>query len=584
MTILQQLKANIVTCGIYLSVIILLANLPMANMKFILLGGLIASCVIYLSVKRSAFSFIKADIFWLGFVFLGLLSFTWSIDRSLIWYSVFGWSLILSSTIVFRSLIVNRIIKIKSICIILILLFYVSFLQNILAVQFNLLPTDGWNQFMSNNKNYTTSHLVVLLPFLLFFPFKQPLLRFLKFVCTVLLLNLLYITNARGALLTCVIVIIFYLTFNTRKFLSRKVSIVLVTFIAIGLFIINYSFPFKDLPILNLYYKELGSRFYLLTSSLILFFENPIQGVGIGNWGLNAYRFNLEGIAPFDNVINQIRFRSHNLYTLLLAESGILGLLFLFFPVVFTLYKSFSTINQLSNLKKGALGTLCAYLILSFFYTVANFHQLHFSSIHLLAFISIGILSTDFEMSNQGITKSPSIIVIFAIAVSSLGYFVYQKYSWNNFHQAKVLIAKGDNANAITILEKNYSSNFNSSFSIGKSYPQLLSSLYAKTSNTKEAKIWFEESIRIDPYNLELRIGYADFLLENNIDVELSKSILLEVYDIHPRNCRLNIMLSRSWAQTDDIKEAKSYFEKIDEKCKSVYDQDILELESNLAL
>jgi len=72
MTLVQRLKKNVMPSGIYLAVFVLLANLPMANAKFILLSGLILCCCLYLSFKSNSILIIKEDLYWL--LFYGLLT------------------------------------------------------------------------------------------------------------------------------------------------------------------------------------------------------------------------------------------------------------------------------------------------------------------------------------------------------------------------------------------------------------------------------------------------------------------------------------------------------------------------------
>jgi len=64
-------------------------------------------------------------------------------------------------------------------------------------------------------------------------------------------------------------------------------------------------------------------RLYMLKSSMRIFQENPLNGIGLGNWYLLAYREDLANVTGFNQSIYFSRLGSHNLYELIITELGL---------------------------------------------------------------------------------------------------------------------------------------------------------------------------------------------------------------------------------------------------------------------
>lgn len=541
----------------------LLLLIAYSNLKLIVLTVLVSTYLIYLGlIKRTKLpSFQRLDISWLLFIGVSAMSFLWATDMSMIWFP-----LTISVTLVLFMFCI-RWSNIESFpqfkryfSYLVIVIFGYYLLQHILAVNFDI-TIETWNSVLSKNPNYTTSYLLVLYPFFLFYPFKNQFLRFLKFIAAILLLNLLLLTNARGGLLGFAVLLIFYF-WSTRSYYNKNL-LASIALMIVGLVIvaINYSLESSDSQFLLFYKNELISRWHMIETSLSIWKENPLLGVGAGNWHIEAYGHSLDNVAPFNDSENIIRYRSHNLYTLILAELGIMGLITYCTPFVVTLVSCLKRINTLSYFEKANLGVLMFFLIASYFYGNVNFYKHHFSTIHLLAFFALGVLTSG--NSNIKIMKFWIYPIIFLSVLSSL-YMVKSKLDCSKYALAKNLIL-AQPAQAIRYFNELYEPSLNTAFDFQTSYSHQLALLYAQVENLDSSIAMFEKALVENPSNYEALLDYSQFLFHRMKDNKKAKDIALSAVEIQSTSCRLNILLVEIAISENRTNDAKLYINKVED-------------------
>ena len=100
--------------------------------------------------------------------------------------------------------------------------------------------------------------------------------------------------------------------------------------------------------------------------SLEMFKDNPLFGVGTGNWRINIPKYGLNG---FETGIEQgIKHfqRTHNDYLWVLCETGIMGFIFYFSAFIFVLILSIKKFFNSDNNKEKLLSFLFSIIILGY--------------------------------------------------------------------------------------------------------------------------------------------------------------------------------------------------------------------------
>lgn len=231
-------------------------------------------------------------------------------------------------------------------------------------------------------RNFASEYSVIALPFLLTFAYEKKN-RFLKiYSSTSLLVILTFVFFCRTrtsfvVLLAYIIIITFF--YGKRKFFYEKNLVknyVLILFILIVSYIIGmYSAPNIDQKrtdlnstvssIVDESFSENVARINYWKTSLKIFRDEPVTGVGSGSWfGIypkyNGYKYN------DNNIFKTSEINPHNEYFEILSENGIFG--FIFFTVILLIILwnlFFETLKEISILP--VLLSFSGFLIISAF-------------------------------------------------------------------------------------------------------------------------------------------------------------------------------------------------------------------------
>ncbi|HPZ09324.1 MAG TPA: O-antigen ligase family protein [Candidatus Eremiobacteraeota bacterium] len=182
-------------------------------------------------------------------------------------------------------------------------------------------------------------YLIILIP--LAISLSNENLSFLpkvfSMVLSVILLSCLFMTHSRGGWLSLIVVFIVFL-WALRKQEIGKVFFRLV-FYLISAIMFVYFFPniSKDNPmqsvvqrattIVDLEHSSVMARFQFWEGAVKISLNNPVMGIGLGNFGRVYPRFQ-------KNVLYFSHY-THNYYAQMAAETGIIGFIF-FMLIIFT--------------------------------------------------------------------------------------------------------------------------------------------------------------------------------------------------------------------------------------------------------
>ena len=265
-----------------------------------------------------------------------------------------------------RRIIINTIIIILGIEVFMVLLpFFRDFLIG------EIKPRSTQYSGTTGNINIAAFSILMKLPILLYKLLKLKKIKF-KFILLFILLflselSIISVSLTRGAILSLlflnVIVAIFYFLQYTLKVISRNnlYRVLLILLISIGS---NYAFNKIAYSKINVVERlqTLGSteddsiaqrkRYY--TQSLHSIIENPLLGIGIGNWKLKGIEADLPNLRAYI-----VPYHSHNDFLEISAETGIFGGLIYY---MFFLVPLFLAVVQVIRSKFNKESTLAFYL------------------------------------------------------------------------------------------------------------------------------------------------------------------------------------------------------------------------------
>jgi len=187
----------------------------------------------------------------------------------------------------------------------------------------------------SGNKNLLSGLLLLLVPFLMYgityFKTFKKILSIVLLVCSIILI---YFLRTRSVFLAGIyFVIVYMLIFSIKKspnWLKKFALFIPIPIILLG---VVSLFDFRLLE----YIKSTGiispggktgtfyERIVIWSKSILIFENNPILGVGAGNWKLNFPLVTMDGLKRAE--LNTSFFaRPHNDFILILTELGLVGI------------------------------------------------------------------------------------------------------------------------------------------------------------------------------------------------------------------------------------------------------------------
>jgi len=191
---------------------------------------------------------------------------------------------------------------------------------------------------------------------------------YLYYLPTIIVISLALLSNSRSAFFSIIIQLVFFLIYFIKKKRYHKVLIkafIALAIISIPFFLVKASdminYVSNKIESLNINNQDHSvsnkSRFGIMYTSFLIFLENPIDGVGFGqqafeaesmypNWATNNnYEFELKYL---NDKITSFP-PGYNLYTRLLAETGIIGFILftgLIIILIYVSYKKMFTSND----------------------------------------------------------------------------------------------------------------------------------------------------------------------------------------------------------------------------------------------
>jgi len=538
------------------------------------------------------------DFSWFIFLGIGFSSFFWAINGSLVWFYAFGWLGLILWMLLFRNLIgeydLFYFLPKLFFCISLIIILHVFLV--LISGQLSTV-TINWQFHFGDNNNYIPCYLLSLFPFILFYQDKNrnTLFFVLKFLLTLFIIFIIFRNGTKGAIICIPFIVLYYLwDVLSRKYFNIIILLGLLIFVGFA-----YSNSDQVLSILSFNQIE-GSgnttRFYMLISSIKIFLEHPILGNGLGNWHVEAYKFDLSNVSGFNHPFVFFRYGSHNLFAQYLVELGLAGFLALIFPFVVIIGNGFLQKRQLFPIQKAAFCSLLIYLITSLFYRDVSIYEFHFSSIQFLSFCCLGILSYNFSFSN--FSSKYLKFLFLSLAFLCIIWFFFYKITYDKYLKVNTMSKwkvesiqkiteydsyfqyiniEQDTLDILPLIRGIYHPIFktthlynNASLGLNKSLSLQLAQIYQNRKEYDKAEIYFEKALKEAPYSEYVLLSYAKFLLRIKSDPEKAVIYAKKAYQIQSNHYDTNLLLAEIAIKNHKYKDALVHLE-ILEEAKGVY-------------
>ena len=570
---------------------------PWDNYRFVLMAAFPFLCLlnIFFNEKDFRIKIITADLGWLIFISICFLSFYWAINGSLIWYQAFGWLNLIFWMLLFRSFSARDSFQEYLPKVFFALFFIIAIPIVIISFVDNLHIISLWNHHFGFNINFTTTLLLSLLPFLIFYKSDDSLTRILQSLGLGIVLYILYFFNKRGPMLASVVIGLYFVWCQLpEKYIKYLFNLGLVIFLGlIVMLLVNFDEITNNLGIANFAnfatYAGDSARMHSISCAIRMFLEEPFLGKGLGNWYVEAYKNDLSAVVGFDNPFILYRPANHTIYSQYLAEIGVIGTVAFFIPIISVLWKGWRSCYQLSSFQKAAFASLLIYLVAGMVYRDANFYEFHFSGIQLLEFCALGILTSNSKQFSI-IPKWGNVLLIVTAFISVCGfvyylntYYTYQKvleFSKENTIKLGFIkdydssisynrVLKGGKE-SIQLLEAIYNPLFMNNLGFyqdghqtgaNRSLTLRLAQLYTQQNQNDKAEAYFQLALKNAPHDEYILINYAKFLLRVKKETSKAKKYALKAYNIQKNNFDFNLLLAEIEIGEKEFIKAKNYLE-----------------------
>lgn len=263
------------------------------------------------------------------------------------------------------------------------------------------------------NKNVTSFSLLIQITLLMsFFSYnKSKYLKFSVIAIGILTFYMLFLISTRAIFVSMIIASFTIVILMIIKYARSKIFLKSdIRIFSIYIFMILFSFTLfnlnnqdEDVEVVNRLVQvsdfendeSVSSRFRFWSHSIISISENPILGVGIGNWKIFATKYDSKNMFSY-----VVPYTTHNDFLEIFAETGIFGFLsylsFFFFIVLKNIFDVLSwTVSRISS------GHIFLLLCFMYFFIDSN---LNFPLVRPLMQIVLILFIVTNEIYNQKIT------------------------------------------------------------------------------------------------------------------------------------------------------------------------------------
>lgn len=315
------------------------------------------------------------------------------------------------------------------------LLSVLGFLQQLQIEPFNLIRQTDKPGMLMGHRNVAAEYLLMTLGATLALIPKYTLnLKVLLFLFAGSQLSAIAITRCRGILLSISLVLVtFFLISLIRKRTNFKkyALLILIPFILFCVALVTMKLPgvSKEFSIGKMNSIEMRKAHY--SNTLVMISENPLRGVGLGNFAIHYTKY-LNSWIPDKPYSDKLILKNvHNDYLECLAELGPIGF-FIFTSILWTIFFKIKTSSLSSKILKFTLLAQCINALFNFPFQVL---QTQFICSVILACIHH---KKDYSDQSVPMLLPFSIRVLIFLGILFLGHHQYSRLQ-SNQHAKKAL-------------------------------------------------------------------------------------------------------------------------------------------------
>lgn len=527
-------------------------GLPFLAFSF-LITGVLLKCKIHI---------IPSDFFYLLFVLIASIVGLFVENQNFIMFQVFIWLAFGLQSILVRRLVQldeigGHILKVFSV------LFGVIIIAQFVGVCFRLNIGATWNSVFGNNANYTSALALIYLPFFMNCKLQK---KTLYLLFNVLLIVLIIYTKTRA----CLFVYFLYLFYYCSKSLfigpNKKLYFIYIPVLTLLLVLLGISFELIN--------SRDSARLFMITSGFSMLLDNPLFGVGLGNWLVEAQGFDVTDVVAFNDQQSNTYRWNHNSIVMLFSELGIVGfsLLCLFFiwPIKYVLSKAYRNPLMMASLESFLL-----FFLLSLFYCSALSYPGYYSGIQWIGFVSFGIFSSYVSPLAKHLYPLKLLLIICSLLI-----FIYSILNVRISRTTKILyINRAKEPDAyFQHIENIYHPMIKCCIGFNISLAHELANGFYRNSDAERAQEYYELALMDFPNNRNILHDYAEFLLFELNDHNRCLDILDRMNKIQSDHINTKILTSLAHLKKGDYTSAKDQISKVTYNPSHVFEK----LESEL--
>lgn len=392
------------------------------------------------------------------------------------------------------------------------------------------------------HKNEYSTHLMLLLPFVLagnFFLANKwrPVVNLLGFLIIIMLILLktraVWMGILGGGFVAAVIVVVFSKSVGSSKWV-RNLTLTAILLVGAGFFSVQQMSRVSDeqsligrlQSVTNLESKDNIHRLNIWSSTVNMIKDNPLTGVGAGNWTIRIPDYYQTKFNRFEE-LNWTR--PHNDFLWVAAEKGIPGLAVYLLLFGLIIYSLMATIRRSQNLSHKRLAvvftaTITSYLITAFFsFPMERTEHL----VYLLLIAGIATVVNPYSTSSPRWFRVPGMVLPGLLSAMTL---IIGVASLNHESHIRKAIEAQNERKWEKVLDE---------------------SIQAKNQLTS-----------LDPYALpaEYYSGLASFKMKKFGE---SIAYLNTALRFTPNNIWINNQLGQAYYQVEDYKNARKHVDKV---------------------
>lgn len=359
------------------------------------------------------------------------------------------------------------------------------------------------------HKNLFSSIIFLCLPFLIYSIITtKKTIKYLSIFVSVISLALLVFIQTKAVLLAIIIGggISVLVLFNSLK-INKNIKISSIVSLLFMLVLLGYLGKNKLTLLSN--NDTVQERILLWTNTWQMIKENPVFGVGGGNWQLFFPKYGLQNFMQTNYLISDgyTTFqRPHNDFLWVWSELGILALLAYISVFVFAIYYAIKNIQQETETKDKIIKAGFLMAIIGYIFIALVDFPLERSEHQFFIFLIIAMVCTQY-FTNLKTTKTfkSKWVLLSIIAVNLFNLFVFTKRTQAESHAHQMLLAHNKNNWSLMIKEvkKAKSEYFTiDNFSIPLNWYAGVA--FSALGDNNNAKLEFENAYSINPYQIHV--------------------------------------------------------------------------------